>query len=290
MPSAPADIVAIGDNISDCYVELGLMFPGGNAVNVAVAVARSGRSAAYVGAVGDDARGHLLRESLQAEGVDVERLVVRPGVTAYTYVSLVDGDRAFTTVERGVALLHPTPEDLAYASRSLLAHTTYCSGLEEAVPLLGRATKLSFDFDTHLADDYAAQLVPHVWVAEFSASALDVAECESLLRWAHSHGPPYVLATRADKGAMMFDGETITVVPAQPDDPVDTLGAGDAFIGRALHGLLAGEPPDAIVAASTMAAAQACQSLGGFGHGVPIPEEPFEGSAQAEGSRRPVTP
>jgi hypothetical protein len=35
----------------------GRVFPGGNAVNVAVAVARAGGSSGYIGVVGDDARG-----------------------------------------------------------------------------------------------------------------------------------------------------------------------------------------------------------------------------------------
>jgi sugar/nucleoside kinase (ribokinase family) len=35
------DVIAIGDNISDCYLSLGQVFPGGNAVNVAVAAARA---------------------------------------------------------------------------------------------------------------------------------------------------------------------------------------------------------------------------------------------------------
>ena len=64
------DVVAIGDNISDCYVAIGQVFPGGNAVNVSVAAARSGGRSAYIGAVGDDARGQLLIDSLTAESVD----------------------------------------------------------------------------------------------------------------------------------------------------------------------------------------------------------------------------
>ncbi len=48
-------LVAVGDNVVDCYPRLGLMFPGGNALGVAVHGRRSGAQAAYVGAVGDDA-------------------------------------------------------------------------------------------------------------------------------------------------------------------------------------------------------------------------------------------
>ena len=40
------DVIAIGDNISDCYLSIGQVFPGGNAVNVGVAAARAGVAAA----------------------------------------------------------------------------------------------------------------------------------------------------------------------------------------------------------------------------------------------------
>lgn len=29
-------LIAIGDNVTDCYIDEGVYFPGGNAVNVAV--------------------------------------------------------------------------------------------------------------------------------------------------------------------------------------------------------------------------------------------------------------
>jgi fructoselysine 6-kinase len=35
-------LAAVGDNVVDCYVDRGLMFPGGNSVNVAVHAARAG--------------------------------------------------------------------------------------------------------------------------------------------------------------------------------------------------------------------------------------------------------
>jgi len=110
------DVVAIGDNISDCYVAIGQVFPGGNAVNVSVAAARSGGRSAYIGAVGDDRRGQLLIDSLTAESVDVGRLRVVPGQTACCEVLHADGERQFGTTNRGVALFTPTLDDLAFAA------------------------------------------------------------------------------------------------------------------------------------------------------------------------------
>ena len=48
-------LLTVGDNVVDCYPDLGTMFPGGNTVNVAVHAQRNGAEAAYLGALGTDA-------------------------------------------------------------------------------------------------------------------------------------------------------------------------------------------------------------------------------------------
>jgi fructoselysine 6-kinase len=289
MDQVMVDVAAIGDNITDCFVDRGQMYPGGNAVNVAVQAARSGARSAYIGAIGDDARGRQLKEALVAEGVNVERLHILTGGTAYVDVRHVDGDRIFETVDRGVSLLQPSPDDLAFAGGARIAHSTYCSGLEGTLELLARSTHVSFDFDTHLADDYALNLMPHVWAAEFSASNLSDKECESLLGWAGSHGAVHAVATRAHRGAMHFDGEQFSSAHGLSIDPVDTLGAGDAFIGRALVGLVKAESAAVLLPAAIAAASRACESEGGFGHGAPLlvaddPNERSKGTVGRDGT------
>ena len=53
-----------------------------NALGVAVHGRRSGAQAGYVGAIGDDVAGELIRRALAAEAVDTTRLRVRSGPTA----------------------------------------------------------------------------------------------------------------------------------------------------------------------------------------------------------------
>jgi fructoselysine 6-kinase len=263
------DVIAIGDNMSDCYLTIGQVFPGGNAVNVAVAVARSGGSSAYVGVAGDDARGRLLMDSLVAEHVDTRQLTIAPGPTASCQVMHEDGERLIGPRQRGVALFQPTEADLAFAATASIIHSTYCSGLEDVLPELARRSRVSFDFSDHLDDGYADDLLPFVHVAEFSAAALDDRDCVELARWAAARGPAYVLVTRGRKGAMLFDGAVSVSVSAAPSMVVDSLGAGDSFIGRALHGLIRGEPTHVLLEASARAAARTCSTWGGYGHGVP---------------------
>jgi fructoselysine 6-kinase len=146
---------------------------------------------------------------------------------------------------------------------------------------------VSFDFDQR-TDSYAEGLLPHVWVATFSGSALSRRECEELARWAGSRGPAHVFVTRGAEGALAYDGR-ISWCTARPVDVVDSLGAGDAFIGRALHGLLSAEPTDALLAAAVEAGGRACTTLGGFGHGRPLsPGVPGAGAADRRADAGPL--
>lgn len=261
------DVIAIGDNVIDQYLTIGQVFPGGNAVNVAVAVARSGGSSGYVGVVGDDSGGRLLIESLADEGVDTSRLRVGPAPTASCQVTHADGERRFRPLQRGVAL-RLTEDDLAFAGTARVIHSTHRGGMDDVLPDLSRRGRVSFDFSDHLADGYADDLLPFVHVAEFSAAALDDRDCADLARWAAARGPAYVLVTRGSKGALLFDGAASVSVSAASSVVIDSLGAGDSFIGRALHGLIHGEPAQVLLAASARAAAQTCSTWGAFGHGM----------------------
>lgn len=52
-------IAGIGDNVIDRYMNMGIMFPGGNAVNFAAHAALLGAEAAYVGSIGADSRKNI---------------------------------------------------------------------------------------------------------------------------------------------------------------------------------------------------------------------------------------
>jgi fructoselysine 6-kinase len=260
------DVIAIGDNVSDCYAAIGRVFPGGNAVNVAVAVARAGGSSGYIGVVGDDARGRLLADSLAAERVDT-RLIVAAGPTACCQVLHANGERMFVPRQRGVPL-RCSERDLAFAATASLIHCTFRGGLENALPGLARRGRVSFDFSIHLGDEYADDLLPFVHVAEFSAAGLDDGDCAELMRWAASRGPAFVLVTRGSRGAALFDGTANARVRAAKTEVIDSLGAGDSFIGRALYGLVRGESAQVLLEASSRVAGQTCSAWGAYGHGV----------------------
>ena len=88
-------LAGVGDNVVDRYRDLGVMFPGGQALNVAVHAQRAGIEAAYVGVLGDDRAGRHVLEAIHAERLDASHVRVVPGPNAYADVGLVNGNREF---------------------------------------------------------------------------------------------------------------------------------------------------------------------------------------------------
>jgi fructoselysine 6-kinase len=240
-------VVSVGDNVVDRYPHLGRLYPGGNCVNVAVHVARSGVRAGYAGAVGADESGRGIRAARQREGVEVPRLRVEDGPTATADIELVDGDRVFVGSDKGVSVFEPDAGDLDYLEDFAVVHSSYCSGLEAHIPAFAARAPVSYDFADLRGADYAAPLLAYTTFASFSATDLSEAETERLVRWAHQQGARTVLATRGAGGAVLFDGGRVYHQQAVETTVVDTLGAGDAFIARALIGRLDGESPEQFI-------------------------------------------
>lgn len=266
-------LLGAGDNVVDRYHDLGRMFPGGNALNVAVAAARAGAEAAYIGAVGTDRAGDVVLAGLRAEGVDASRVRVVDGPNAYADVTVVDGDRVFVGADVGVSRFRLDAADLAWAATFDLVHTGDCSMLEDQVADLAAAAPVAFDFSIHRDPAYLEPILPHLAVACFSASDLDEEAALDLLARAVARGPRLALATRGTAPALLFDGRRTWRQPVLPGPIVDTLGAGDSFIGRFLVGTISGEDPAATLHAAAQAAATTCGSYGAFGHGAQLAPE-----------------
>ena len=99
---------------------------GGSLANVAVGVARLGGRSANVGVVGADEFGHLLRERLAAEGVDVSHLrQTDEGRTGLVFISLdAQGERSFCYFRTRAAefLLDERDVDLDFLARARVLH------------------------------------------------------------------------------------------------------------------------------------------------------------------------
>ncbi len=267
MPHHPAAVrlLAVGDNVVDQYPQQGVMYPGGNAVNVAVHARRLGADAAYLGAVGTDHAGDVVLEALRAEGVDTGRSRVVDGPNAAAVVHVVDGNRVFVAGDVGVSVFRLTADDLRAASTYDVVHTGECSNLEEQLPLLRRATRqLSFDFSER-PWDYVQQHAPHATVAIWSAPDGDMSRARRQVELLRELGPQTAVVTMGSGGALVLE-ESLIHQPAPPGDVVDTLGAGDALIARLLVGLARHEDVGTVLGEATAYATRSCAEHGAFGH------------------------
>lgn len=266
-----ARVLTVGDNVVDRYPDLGVMYPGGNAVNVAVNVRRLGAHSAYLGVLGTDRSGEVVRDALVAEGVDTGLLRVVDGPNAYATVRVVDGNRVFESGEVGVSAFRLTEADFGVVGAYDVVHTGECSMTEEDLPgLRARARLLSFDFSERPWDYLEAYArYPHVAVVS-SPDGGDAQTAAELGRRVLALGPDLVAVTMGALGAVVVDRAGASSAPAGQGPVVDTLGAGDAFIARLLVGLAGGERRQEVVVAATSFATATCAAYGAFGYETPL--------------------
>lgn len=263
-------VLGIGDNTVDRYVDQGVMYPGGNAVNVAVHARRLGHDSAYLGCLGDDEAGMLIYDSLKAEGVDVTRVRQMAGENAFCDIRLVDGDRVFGEFSEGmVDQLILEQEDLAYISQFDLVHTSVYSFLDDKLATMRPYAKfLSYDFSSEWDEDSLATVLPLLDFALISKASADIRDNAELLRWAAAQGPRLVMLTSGDQGAAVCDGKDIFYqTVSRIEEVVDTLGAGDALAACFLTCFLETGAIDNALQEAADYAAKACTQYGAFGHG-----------------------
>jgi len=236
--------------------------PGGQGANVAVRLARAGEDVRLATAIADDSAGRMLTEALEADGVAVAQLgAERSGLV----ISLVDA-----TGERAMLSDRVSLDPSALAAACAGAQWVHCSGYALADDATGDALaqvlRLLVDARVSIAggslpDDpaRAARVRARLAAADVDLLILGREEAAALL-----DRPLPSLAAAADGLASAFP-EVIAVVtggaagsaaagpgfalsvPAveQLTPAVDATGAGDAYVGALIVGLLKADwPPD----------------------------------------------
>lgn len=236
-------IACIGDNCIDYYDDSGVAYPGGNPVNVAVYTLRLGGKASYIGAVGEDRFGTLLKQTLAEKGVDISHVKVLPGKTAITHVTMENGNRVLGEYDEGVmAEYTPDAEDVEYACTHDLVVTGLWGHSESVLEEIHlRGIPVAFDGAERPFDHASLVALPHTDVAFFSDDLSEEKELrEKVLRVA-ALGPGIVVATRGDRGSLAYDGKQFYIQNAIPCEIVDTMGAGDSFIAGFLMSWIQGD-------------------------------------------------
>lgn len=259
-------IMVVGDNIVDVFEDLETASVGGNCLNVAVNLERSGIPTRYIGNVGDDELGTAVLSAVRTTGLGVEHVQRVPqGATGYAMIQLVEGERHFGDFDRGAGVVRIGEEQWDALFGADLIHTSYSSELEDDVEQLSRIAPLAFDFDSHIDDDYARSLSPHVTHGFFSAADRNEGAIDRHAQGFISAGMETVTMTRAGRGALHYTLGGKWAAEAEDLVAVDTLGAGDAFIAGVLAGIVASTPVEDMLRIATTKASAVCTTVGSLG-------------------------
>jgi len=267
-----ARVLGLGDNTVDIYVDHGVQFPGGNAVNVAVLARRLGAEAAYLGCTGNDELGALVRDSLAAEGVDISRTRRIDGPNPFSRIKHAGNDRVFAGSRPGVrGQFGFQPDDFAYIAGFDLVHTSVYSELDGMLATIRpHARLLSYDYSEHWDRPAARTTFAHVDLVFLSAPRLDETALRALLAEIAARGPKLVVATRGVAGSLALAAGRFHAEGIRPATVVDTLGAGDGLIAGFLVNWLALRDVASALARGAEHAARVCEQRGAWGHETPV--------------------
>jgi fructokinase len=263
-------IVTLGEVVADVYreempSEVELPFtarPGGAPANVAVAAARLGAEAAFIGRLGDDLFGDFILRALEAVGVDTSAVLRQPPPTRTTLAFVEvgeDGDREFTfyrSVPAADELL--SPEDIK--RETLLGSSFVNFG---SIPLikdpvrsatqrfaqLAREVGIPVAFDVNLreylwenvetARTTIDPMLEHSTVVKLSddelSPVLGTEDVEEGAKNLLDRGVFLVLVSMGSDGAFYATRQFSGGMPTfEIEKVVDATGAGDAFLAATL--------------------------------------------------------
>ncbi len=253
-------LVTVGDNCLDVYLTHDLLAVGGNALNVAVQWRRSGGTARYLGAVGDDREGVIVCEEVVAAGLAAEDLETRPGQTGVTLMSHESGDRSFLLEDLGVGERYVPPQQ---RYDELVASDWIHLGTNSDPALVQRLAEDRVRFSVDISTVHGA--VPLRGVPLVFASGPDAPgePVEPMLRALLAAGAHRAVVTCGARGAFFADATTTVHEPAAPVEVLDTCGAGDSFIAAFLASYCVGsDDAPAALRRAAAAAAETCDAPG----------------------------
>ena len=259
------DIYPLQHGVGLEYVKTFEKFLGGSATNVAVAAARYGHSAALVTRTGRDAFGHFVRAEAARLGVDPVFITAADGPpTPVTFCEVFPPDDFPLYFYR-----YPTAPDLQIEASELPLDAIRDAGVfwstvtglsqepsrsahfaawdaRERRPL----TILDLDYRPMFwehpaqASEQVSAALAHVTVAVGNREECEVAVGETEPQRAADalleRGLELAIVKQGPKGVLAATAEERVEVPPFAVEVVNGLGAGDAFGGALVHGLLNG--------------------------------------------------
>jgi len=256
--------------------------PGGKGANQAVAAARLGASVRMAGCVGDDDFGRRLLAALRDEGVNADDVLVTANApTGLAMISVdhageniitvapganheVAGEQVAAATGHGDGILVICAEIPVLAITSALTRAGRCIlNLAPAPP--GAAAIVAAGVDWLVVNETEAAAVlgrPVSGLAGAGQAAADLVAA----------GARHAVVTAGAHGAALAGPDAAATIGAFRVDAVDTVGAGDTFVGALAVALAAGIPAAEAVRAAAAAGATAATRPGAQA-GMPRPAD-----------------
>lgn len=243
-------------------------FLGGATVNVAAGISRLGASSTFITVTGDDATSEFVRDELWKEGVDLSFAKFENDKrVSGVYVHLTeDNDRIFHTYIDETPDIQVETFDLsmeAFQDASVfhicsgtMFHPTALNTTREAVRL-AKVSGVPLSFDANIRPlRWKSEALCRETILSFAGEAeilkltdeelfflTETKTLDSGIAKLVSYQIPVVLVTAGELGTFAVIDGSMTHVSVEPVKPVDTTGAGDAFIAGILRQIhLKGQP------------------------------------------------
>lgn len=253
------------------------MNPGGKGANQAVAVARLGGNAAFIGKIGDDIFGKQSAHLFDQEGVDISGVASDPASPSGIAMITVDEAGENSIVVAPGANAHLQPQDVAKAfelhpdAKVLLVQLEIPMETVRYIAQYAREKGLLLILNPAPANSQIAELFHLIGVItpnENEAEMLsgiairDIAGAQRAAERIVSLGVKSVIITLGRQGAAVLHNGQFHHVPAPLVDTVDTTAAGDVFNGALATALAEGKPLETAAAFACNAASIAVTRLG----------------------------
>jgi ribokinase len=248
--------------------------PGGKGANQAVAAARAGAAVRMIGRVGRDGFAEVALAALRAAGVDTggiagdaaptgcaaigvddhgeNQIMVAAGANAHVAAAQVDDALLGPQTTLVLQMEVPVAETAALIGRARRRGARVVLNLAPALPLPKEALRAVDVLVVNAGEAHG--LAGRLGLPPAEGAALAAALARAL-------GVTVVLTLGKD-GALAAGGDGTWQVGALPVTPVDTTGAGDAFVGVLAASLDAGLGVDAALHRASAAAGLACLAPG----------------------------
>ena len=248
---------------------------GGPVANALVTLSRLGCRTAMIDQRGDDWRGERIFSDFVGEGVGTKWLSVCPETSSSIASILVrrkDGARAIVYSPGTCSEIHPdtiSEEMVASAKIIHLNGRHWSASLKACKIALEKGVKISFDGGKHRYRPELSELIQKCNICivsrQFAESHAQVCEIGPAAKALLETGPELVVITDGEAGSWVYSDheEPFHQKAFVCEKVIDTTGAGDAYHGAFLYGILQDYSLKKSALFASAVAAMNTQGLGG---------------------------